>query len=204
MNARALIIASGTKQELLKVPGEREFMMKGLCYSALSYAPLFIDRTAAVIGDGDLALRSAAELATIAQQVYLISDNDKILDTPLGAKLDAAGNVTLLKNHEVMEFHGDEFVRSVILKGAGGDLMELMVDGVFIEKALVPNSQMVAQLVALDEAGRIKVDCASRTNVPGIFAAGDVASGFAEQVLISVGEGAKAALSAYEYLLPNL
>jgi alkyl hydroperoxide reductase subunit F len=68
----------------------------------------------------------------------------------------------------------------------------------------VPNSQMVAGLVDLDEQGRIKVDCGSRTNIPGIFAAGDVTSGFAEQVLIAVGEGAKAALSAYEYLLPSL
>jgi alkyl hydroperoxide reductase subunit F len=70
--------------------------------------------------------------------------------------------------------------------------------------ALIPNSQMVAGLVDLDEEGRIKVDCGARTNVPGIFAAGDVASGFAEQVLIAVGEGAKAALSAYDYLLPKL
>ncbi len=78
---------------------------------------------------------------------------------------------------------------------------ELAADAIFVEMALVPNSQMVAGLVELDEEGRINVDCACRTNVPGIFAAGDVASGFAEQVLIAVGEGAKAALSAYDYLL---
>jgi alkyl hydroperoxide reductase subunit F len=81
---------------------------------------------------------------------------------------------------------------------------ELTADATFIEMALIPNSQMVAGLTDLDEAGRIKVDCANRTNVPGIFAAGDVTSGYAEQVLIAVGEGAKAALSAYDYLLPLL
>lgn len=202
--AKAVIVATGTKQLLLRVPGEKEFMMKGLCYSALSYAPLFIDRTTLVIGDGDLALRSAAELATIAQQVYLVSSSDKLLGTVLGAKLDAADNVTILKNHEVVEFKGDQFARSVILKEPGGGLVEINTEGIFIEKALIPYSQMVSDLVALDEEGRIIVDCGSRTNVPGIFAAGDVASGFAEQVLIAVGEGAKAALSAYEYLLPRL
>jgi len=74
----------------------------------------------------------------------------------------------------------------------------------FIEMALTPMSQMVAELVKLDERGRIVVDCANRTNIPGIFAAGDVTNTYAEQVLVAVGEGAKAALSAYEYLLPTL
>lgn len=204
LNAKAIIVATGTKQKTLKVPGEKEFMMKGLCYSALSYAPLFIDRTTVVIGDGDLALRSTAELATIAQKVYLVSTTDKILSTPLGTKLKTAKNVTILIGHEVVEFKGDDFARAVILKEPGGGIMELAAEGTFIEKALIPNSQMVADLVELDSEGRIRVDCSSRTNVPGVFAAGDVTSGFAEQVLIAVGEGAKAALSAYDYLLPRL
>jgi alkyl hydroperoxide reductase subunit F len=80
----------------------------------------------------------------------------------------------------------------------------LVSDAVFIEMALIPNSQMIADLVELDDQNRIIVDCSNCTNVPGIYAAGDVTSGFAEQVLIAVGEGAKAALSAYEFLLPNL
>jgi alkyl hydroperoxide reductase subunit F len=204
--AKAVIIASGTKQMLLRVPGEKEYMMKGLCYSALSYAPLFIDRTAVVIGDGDLAMRSAGELSTIAERVYLVCEGEgEALASPLGQKLRGTENVSILKNQEVIEFKGDEFARTVILKGAGnGDVNELHADGIFIEKALVPNSQMVADLVDIDEQGRIVVDCANHTNVPGIFAAGDVASGFAEQVLIAVGEGAKAALSAYDYLLPRL
>jgi alkyl hydroperoxide reductase subunit F len=205
LKTKAVIVASGTKQMLLRVPGEKEFMMKGLCYSALSYAPLFIDRTTVVIGDGDLALFAAGELATIAKQVYLVCEGDgKVLASPLGQKLTASENFTSLKNQEIVEFKGDEFARSTVLKGKDGNLTELSSDGIFIEKALVPNSQMVAGLVELDGQGEIKVDCASRTNVPGIFAAGDVASGFAEQVLIAVGEGAKAALSAYEYLLPRL
>jgi len=201
LKTRAVIIASGTKQKTLKVPGEREFMMKGLCYSALSYAPLFIDKTTVVIGDGDLALRSAAELATIAKKVYLVSHSDKFLANPLGKKVSAAKNVTTLIGHDVQEFRGDEFARAVVLKDPGGGLMEVTADGIFIEMALLPNSQMVEGLVDLDTDGRILVDTSGRSTMPGIFAAGDVASGYAEQVLIAVGEGAKAALSAYEYLL---
>ena len=204
LEAKAVIVASGTKQTTLKVPGEKEYMMKGLCYSALSYAPLFIDRTVAVIGEGDLAIRSAAELAIIAQKVYLISASNKILSTPLGKKLKTSKNVNVLIGHEVVEFKGDDYARAMILREPGGSTMELTTEGIFIEKGLVPNSQMVADLVDLDEEGRILVDCSNRTNVPGLFAAGDVTSGFAEQVLIAVGEGAKAALSAYEYLLPRL
>jgi NADH-dependent peroxiredoxin subunit F len=201
---KAIILATGTKQLRLRVPGEKEFIMRGLCYSALSYAPLFIDRTTVVVGDGELALRSAAELATIAEKVYLVAKDPAKLDTPLGLKLKSSDNVEVLAGYEVVEVLGDDFARTVLLHDPKGKEVELQADGTFIEMALIPNSQMVAGLVELDEQGRIKVDCANRTSMEGIFAAGDVTSGFAEQVLIAVGEGAKAALSAYEYLLPKL
>jgi alkyl hydroperoxide reductase subunit F len=204
LKTKAVIIATGARQLRLKVPGEKNYMMRGLCYSALSYAPLFIDRKVVVVGDGELAMRSAAELATIADVVYLVCETDKELGTPLGKKLVEAENVTILLGHEVVEIKGDEFARSVLVKDGEGTLMEINADGTFIEKALIPSSQMVADLVELDERDRIIVDCANRTNVPGIYAAGDVTSGYAEQVLIAIGEGAKAALSAYEDLLPKL
>ncbi|MGB7117368.1 MAG: NAD(P)/FAD-dependent oxidoreductase [Anaerolineales bacterium] len=204
LKTKAVIIATGAKQLRLKVPGEKEYMMRGLCYSALSYAPLFIDRTVVVIGDGDLAMRSTAELATIADQVYLVSKSNRELASPLGKKLTAADNVTVLDGHEVIEVKGDDYARSVMVKGPDGKISAIEADGTFIEMALIPNSQMIADMVNLDDQGRIVVDCANHTNVPGIFAAGDVTSGFAEQVLIAVGEGAKASLSAYEYLLPKL
>ncbi|MGB2911499.1 MAG: NAD(P)/FAD-dependent oxidoreductase [Anaerolineales bacterium] len=204
LKTKAVIIATGAKQLRLKVPGEKEYMMRGLCYSALSYAPLFIDRTVVVIGDGDLAMRSTAELATIADQVYLVSKSNRELASPLGKKLTAADNVTVLDGHEVIEVKGDDYAKSVMVKGPDGKISAIEADGTFIEMALIPNSQMIADMVDLDDQGRIVVDCANHTNVPGIFAAGDVTSGFAEQVLIAVGEGAKASLSAYEYLLPKL
>jgi len=200
----SLIIATGANQKLIRVPGEKEFMMRGLCYSALSYAPLFIDRTAVVIGEGDLAQRSAAELATIAQHVYIICECSDELDTPLANKLKAAENVTIMNDYKVIEVKGDEYARSIILEGSSGERIELEADGFFIEKALIPNSQIVVDLVEVDSRGRICVNCANHTSHPGLFAAGDVTDSYAEQVLVAVGEGAKAALSAYDYLLPRL
>jgi len=204
IQARAAIIATGTRQKRLKVPGEKEFTMRGLCYSALSYAPLFIDRETMVVGEGELALRSAAELATVAAHVYLTIGEGSALELPLGQKLLHTQNVSILENYQVVEIQGNSHARSVILKTAQDETTEIIVDGLFIEMGLTPNSKMVAELVELDEQGRIRVDCSARTSVPGIFAAGDVTTIFAEQVLIAVGEGAKAALSAYDYLLPNL
>jgi alkyl hydroperoxide reductase subunit F len=204
LETKAVIVATGIRQVRLGVPGEKEFTMRGLCYSALSYAPLFIDKTAIVFGDGDLGLRSAAELATVAKHVTLVCQDANLLNTPLGRKLSGAKNVTVLKDHQVVEFKGDEFAEGVVLKNPSGKGVELKADGMFIEMALTPMSQMVAGLVKLDERGRIVVDCANRTNVPGVFAAGDVTNSYAEQVLVAVGEGAKAALSAYEFLLPTL
>ena len=204
LEAKAVILATGTRQVRMDVPGEKEYTMKGLCYSALSYAPLFIDKSVVVIGDEDLALRSAGELSTVAKEVTMICTNEKKLGTPLGQKLQQAANVKIMKDCEIVEVKGDEYARKLILKDKAGQLREFEADGMFVEKALTANTSMVRDLVDVDEQGRVKIDCACRTNVPGLFAAGDVTNNYAEQVLIAVGEGAKAALSAYEYLLPKL
>lgn len=205
LETKAIIIATGTRQVRMNVPGEKQYTMKGLCYSALSYAPLFIDKSVMVIGDADLALRSVGELATVAREVTMVcADDNKLLDSPLGHKLQQAQNVRIVQGAEIVEVQGDEFARKLILKDKTGKLNEYSADGMFVEKALTPNTSMVEGLVALDELGRIVIDSACRTNVPGLFAAGDVTNSYAEQVLVAVGEGAKAALSAYEYLLPRI
>jgi alkyl hydroperoxide reductase subunit F len=204
LETRAIIIASGTRQVRLDVPGEKEYLMKGVGYSALSYAPLFIDKTTLVVGDDDLALRAAAELATVSKHVYLVRASCADTTSPLCKKVSTATNVSFLQGHQVVEIKGDEYARSVVVKSPEGILSEISVDGTFVEMALIPNSKMVEGLVELDSQGRIVVDCANRTSVPGIFAAGDVTNTYAEQVLVAVGDGAKAALSAYDYLLPML
>ncbi|HID50960.1 MAG TPA: FAD-binding protein [Anaerolineae bacterium] len=202
--ARAVIIATGARQQLLDVPGEQEYLSKGLCYSALSYAPLFIDKDTVVIGEGELALRSAAELATVAHHVHVVGTSHEMLETPLGQKLVKADNVTVLEEYRVARVAGNGYCNKVIVQSPDGEKMALEADGTFVEKALVPNVEMVADLVERDELGFIKVDPYNRTSTPGVFAAGDVTNIYAEQVLVAVGEGVKAALSAYEYLLPML
>ena len=204
LESKAVILATGTRQVLMDVPGEKEFMMKGLCYTALSYAPLFIDKSVMVIGDADLALRSAGELATVAKEVTMVCTDDKNMDTPLGHKLQQAQNVKIVKGCEIVEVQGDEYARKLVLKDKSGRIHEYSADGIFVEKALMPITSMVTGLVEMDELGRIVIDSACRTSLPGLFAAGDVTNSYAEQVLVAIGEGAKAALSAYEYLLPML
>lgn len=204
LRARALIVATGVRQQRMNVPGEKEYMMKGMCYSALSYAPLFIDKKSLVVGDGDLAFRAAAELATVAQHVTLVRKATEPAGSALYAKLKAAKNVSVMEGYEVVEVKGDQYAHSMTIKSPEGQLSDVEFDGSFVELGLVPQTQAVAGLVDVDEFGRVKIDSSGRTSVPGIFAAGDAAVGPAEQVLIAVGEGAKAALSAYEYLLPKL
>lgn len=202
--AKSVIVATGAQQQWLNVPGEREYLSKGLCYSALSYAPLFIDRDTVVVGEGDLALRSAAELSTVARHVHLVGTSHEALLSPLGQMLDKAKNVTVLEEYEVTKVSGNGYCNSVTVRSPQGQQMEIKADGTFVEKALRANVSMVDDLVELDELGFIKVDAYSCTNVPGLFAAGDVTNIYAEQVLVAVGEGVKAALSAYDYLLPTL
>jgi len=204
LEAKSVIIASGTRQQFLDVPGEREYLSKGLCYSAISYAPLFIDKKTVVVGDGELALRSTAELATVAEHVHLVGPRKDVLETPLGKKVKASPNVTVLEGYEVIRVLGNGYAERVVVRDQEGNEMDIPADGTFVEKALIPNTKMVTDLVETTKDGFIVVDCYGRTNVPGIFAAGDVTHILAEQVLVAVGEGVKAALGAYDYLLPTL
>lgn len=198
--SKAIIVATGARGRLMDVPGEKDYMMRGLCYSAVSYAPLFIERDVVVIGDTKLALRSTAELARIARKVTLVAPTHGELDSVMGRKVLEAKNVEVMEGFHVEEVLGDEYARKVVVS-KNGDKKELEADAFFVELELVPQSGIVADLVARDEGEHIMVDARNKTSTEGIFAAGDVTDVISEQVLISVGEGAKAALAAYEYLL---
>jgi len=199
-DTQTIIFATGAVGDLLNVPGEREFEMRGLCYSAMTYAPLMVDRNAVVVGDEVLALRAVAELARIATQVTLIAETDGDLNTPVGEKVLCADNVIVKRHAKVLEVKGDEFARSIVIRHEGR-VQELSTDAIFVEKQLVPKSELVADLVALDECGFIIVDHRNRTTMPGLFAAGDVTNALAFQVLMGLGDGEKAALSAFDYLV---
>lgn len=201
LQARSVIVATGSRVKQLGVPGELEYIGKGLSYSAVSYASLFVEKRAAVVGDGELALRAACELAQVADTVHLIAPSHGELDTPIARKLADNMRVVIWDGARVKAFRGNGFVNRVLLQTAEGKESEVETDGVFIEIGLVPNVEAVKGLVELDDAGRIKVDSRNHTTCEGLFAAGDVTDVHGEQVLIAIGEGAKAALSAYEYLL---
>lgn len=198
---QALIVATGAAGEQLNVPGEKEYEMLGLCYSAMTYAPLMVDRNVVVIGEQLLALRAVAELARIATQVTLIAHTDGDLDKPVAKKVLAAENVVVKRHAEVLEIKGDgKYARSVVINQEGR-VQEIPTDAIFIEKQLVPNSDLVLDLVEVDECGFIRVDGRNRTTRLGLFAAGDVTNAMAFQVLMGLGDGEKAALSAFDYLL---
>lgn len=198
--ARALIVATGAMARRLNVPGEKQYWLRGLSYSAVSHAPLFVERDTVVIGDTALALRAAAELATIAKHVMLVTPTRGELDSDLGKRVQTSPNVLIMEGYQVVKVTGDEFARSLVVQ-KNGATREIHADVFFVELGLLPSSDLVRGLVKLDAEGRIQIDARNRTSAPGIFAAGDVTDAYAEQVLIAIGEGAKAALSVYEYLL---
>jgi alkyl hydroperoxide reductase subunit F len=200
-DTQTLIVATGAAGEMLNVPGEEEYEMRGLCYSIMTYAPLMVDRNVVVVGDEVLALRGVAELSRIATQVTLIAELDGDLDKPVGQKVLSADNVVVKRRSRVVEIKGDsKYARSIVIEYDGRH-QEIPSDAIFIEKQLVPHSELVADLVELDECGFIKVDERNHTSLPGLFAAGDVTNAMAFQVLMGLGDGEKAALSAFDYLL---
>jgi len=201
---KAVIIATGVKHQRMHVPGEDKYLMRGLSYSALRYAPHMSDRVVAIIGGGQLAVRSAAEIALTARQVYLVGVEPRELESPLGTKLKKAQNVIILENYQVLEMQGDEYARRVVVSAPDGSQTQIAAGVFFVEIAVIPNSQPVVGLVDVDPSGHIRIDERGRTNVPGICAAGDVTNTYMEQILVAAGGGVKAALSAYAYLLPGL
>jgi thioredoxin reductase len=208
LQSRAVIVASGCSFKPLRIPGAERYLSKGIGYSALSYAHLFLDRTAVVIGNGTRAVRSALQLAISAKQVYLLSlpasQGEKGREAgggPTKAALGKLENVTVLEDCTVEGFNGDDYAREVVVKQADGVRRRIQADGFFIESEAAPCSEMVAGLVERDARGYISVDSRNLTSRAGIAAAGDVTTVGHEQVLVAVGEGAKAALSMLEYLL---
>ena len=199
--AKAVILATGTDAVRLNVPGASRYFMRGVAYSTVSYAPLYLDKEVALVGAGAMALRGAAELAQVARRLYLIAPTHGELDTPLGRRLQKAENVTLLENWEPVAVEGDTFARQLVVRGPDGSERALDIDAIFIELGLRPHSELVEGLAKLDEQGRVVINRSTETGVPGLFAAGDVTNLPAEQVLVAIGEGAKAALAAYEYLI---
>jgi alkyl hydroperoxide reductase subunit F len=174
--ARAVILATGCRPVRLGVPGEAELFQKGLYGSAVSYAHLFLDKSVLVVGSGPRARAAAAELDAAGARVRVLQEGERLL-----------------------ALRGEPGAVEAVIEAPAGERV-LAVDGVFNALEPTPESEPVAELAELDGAGYVRVDAACRTSRLGLFAAGDVTDVHREQVLVAVGEGAKAFLSAVEYL----
>jgi thioredoxin reductase (NADPH) len=204
METRSVLIATGCHFTPLRLPGAAKFLLNGIGHSAVSYAHLFLDRVAVVIGSGARAVRSTLQLAYSASQVYLIPEDgdfpesDRVMHNTTG--LASLENVTILSGYQVCGFSGDKYAREVVVRGPEGEEKSISADGFFLESEAEPDSEIIGDLVDRDTNGFIVVDGRCNTSRNGIFAAGDVTNIHREQVLVAMGEGAKAALSVQEYL----
>lgn len=199
--AKAIILATGKSSRKLNVPGEAEFAGKGVSYCAVCDGPVFAEQRVVVIGGGNSALTAALDMAKIAEHVALVSRGKLTADPILVERLGEAKNVAVYLEHQTIAIKGKEFVASVVIKNLkNGEEKELKVTGVLIEIGLVPNSDAVKGLVTLNSWGEIPVSCNDETEVPGLYAAGDVTDVPEKQIIIAAGEGAKAALQAHRYL----
>jgi len=197
--ARTLIIATGARPQRLNVPGEARLSGHGLSYSATTHASLFLGKDVVVVGKELRAQWAAADLARKADRVYLLAP-ESLSDTPLLHKLRQMQNVETVEGVEIRGVSGEYFVEGVVIAMADGEVREIPVKGVFVKLPRTPNSGLVQEWVNCDRDGQVIVDVNCATNWPGVFAAGDVTH-VSEQALVHIGEGAKAAISAYHYLL---
>ena len=196
---RSAIVATGKKPRPLNIKGETEFKNKGLTYCATCDGPLFANKHVAVIGGGNSALDAVLGLMKISPKIYLITrDPELIADEIMIEKVKAASNVEILYNAEPVKINGELFVKSLEINEKRKKSV-LDVEGIFVEVGLMPNSDFASRLNQ-NPKKEIIVDAHNRTNVPGIFAAGDVTNIFEKQIIIACGEGSKACLSAFRYL----
>lgn len=199
----AVIVASGSHYRALNVPGEREFRGRGVSYCGLCDGPLFRGKRVLVVGGGNSAVITALYLSDLASEVKVAHRRDAFrAEEALVKGLLEKKNVQVLWNSEVKDIKGERLVNKVIvLDSQTRQIQELLVDGVFVQVGEDPNSQLAKEAgVAVDEDGYIMVDLLQRTNVAGVFAAGDVTNHPVKQVGAAVGQGITAAVEAYGFV----
>jgi len=203
LQAKAVILAFGRLPQTLNIPGEEKYLGKGVHTCVTCDAPMYNKRTAAVIGGGNAAVDGALELVRIgANKVYLIHRREEFrADAATLAKARKEKKIEMFTNLLPVEVKGTRFVESLLLENkTSEERFELKLNGIFIEIGSIVDTSCVRDLVKLNEKKEIIIDSLCRTSQEGVFAAGEVSSMPYKQAVISAGEGAKAALSAYQYL----
>lgn len=200
--AKAVLIATGSKRRQLGVPGAETFDNKGLTYCASCDGPLFAGQDVVVVGGGNAGFETAAQLLAYTKSVTLLHYNDTFKADPVTVeKVLANPHMTAIKNAKTVEVLGDKFVNGIVYQDATGERHTLPVTGIFVEIGLVPSTDFVANLVELDEYKRIKIDpWTGQTTTPGIWAAGDCTNIKYHQNNISAGDGVRALEDIYVHL----
>jgi len=200
LQAATVLIATGATPRPLDVPGAEHLVDRGLGYSSTTFAHLVENQRVAIIGDTNRAISGAAELARSAAHVLVIAARSLAHVGALGEALRRRPNVEVLEGAEVTALHGKQHVTAIEV--AHQDQMRYIpVDRVFVALGLMPNSSIVSNIVETNADGFILVNAYHETSLPGLYAAGDVSTIFCEQVLSAIGDGARAAMTAYDYLL---
>jgi len=197
--AKAVIVATGRVQRKLNAPGEKKYRNRGVTYCATCDGPLFADKDVAVVGGGNAGLDAVLQLVNIARKISVIEIGSTLKADPIMVeKAKESGKVEIYTDSRVESLYGDMFVKGIKIR-RGSEHLDLPVQGVFIEIGSLAVSSIVKD-VKTNPFGEIIVDCKCRTNIPGIFAAGDVTDVPAKQIIVACGEGCKALLGAFEYL----
>jgi alkyl hydroperoxide reductase subunit F len=204
LKARSVVIATGARWREINVPGEREYRNRGVAYCPHCDGPLFKGKRVAVIGGGNSGVEAAIDLAGLVSHVTLIEYDAALrADAVLTKKLMSLQNVSVITSAQTTEVVGDG-QRVVGLKykdRVSGELRDVELAGVFVQIGLVPNTDWLKGTVKLSSRGEVEVDARGQTSVPGVFAAGDCTVVPYKQIVIAVGEGAKASLSAFDHLI---
>lgn len=204
LKARTVILSTGARWRQMNVPGEDAYRNKGVTYCPHCDGPLFKGKRVAVIGGGNSGVEAAIDLAGIVAHVTLIEfDRDLRADAVLQRKLASLPNVKVITSALTTEVKGDgSKVTSLTYKDRNHDtLHEIELEGIFVQIGLVPNTEWLKDTVALSNRGEIEIDHRGETSRPGIFAAGDCTTVPYKQIVIAMGEGSKASLSAFDYLI---
>ena len=203
LKAKAVILTQGNRPKKLGVANEEQYLGRGLSICSTCDGPLYKGKQVAVVGGGNSALQTAVEMSDIAKSVSLIVRSPIRADPVYLEKLKEKKNITVHTGSHVSALQGEKFLSGITIKDEQGKEQTILLDGVFIEIGWLPNTDMVENLVQLNEKKEIIVDINSHTSIPGIYAAGDVTSVKSKQIVIASGDGAKAALEAFEYILKS-
>jgi alkyl hydroperoxide reductase subunit F len=204
LKAKTVILSTGARWREMGVPGEQEYKAKGVCFCPHCDGPLFKGKRVAVIGGGNSGVEAAIDLAGLVAHVTLLEFADTLrADAVLQKKLYSLPNVTVIKSAQTTEVKGDgQKVNGLVYKDrVTEELHTVALEGIFVQIGLLPNSDWLKGTLELSRFGEIIVDAKGATNVPGVFAAGDVTTVPYKQIVIAVGEGAKASLSAFDHLI---